>query len=249
MTEQVSWIAADWPAPAGVRAGVTTRLGGVSQGPFASFNLATHVGDDPVAVAENRARLHQQLYLPAEPRWLNQVHGVEVCTDTTPGNTADASVSRQPGQVCVVLTADCLPVLFCDQAGQVVAAAHAGWRGLAAGVLAQTVARMGVDTTQVLAWLGPAIGPDAFEVGEDVRSAFVALDPQYTQAFRAHTTGKWWMDIYLAARLQLTGLGLGGIYGGGECTFTDADRFYSYRRDRQTGRMASLIWISAGDRV
>lgn len=249
MPDQASWIVADWPAPAGIRAGVTTRRGGVSRGPFASFNLAAHVGDDPAAVDQNRARLCQLLQLPAEPRWLNQVHGIQVCTDTAPGTTADASVSRQPGQVCVVLTADCLPVLFCDKAGQVVAAAHAGWRGLAAGVVVETVHRMGVDAGNLLAWLGPAIGPQAFEVGEEVRSAFLALGPEYARAFKAHTTGKWWMDIYAAARLQLAGLGLTGIYGGGECTVTDADRYYSYRRDRETGRMASLIWMSADDSV
>lgn len=249
MADQPSWIPADWPAPAAIRAGVTSRHGGVSEGCYASYNLAGHVGDDPTAVAENRSRLRQRLQLPAEPRWLTQVHGIQVCTDTAPGAVADASITQQPGQACVVLTADCLPVLLCDQAGQVVAAAHAGWRGLAAGVLAETVHRMAVPASHLLAWLGPAIGPTAFEVGEDVRSAFLAQDPEYARVFRAHTEDKWWMDIYAAARLQLNSLGLARIYGGGECTVTAADRYYSYRRDRQTGRMASLIWISTDDKV
>lgn len=249
MANWSGWTKADWPAPARVQAGVTTRHGGVSTGPFASLNLATHVGDDPAAVAENRARLRQRASLPAEPRWLNQVHGTQVCTDCIPGATADASVTRQNGEVCVVLTADCLPVLLCDPLGQVVAAAHAGWRGLVAGVIEETVQRMGEDASTLLAWLGPAIGPHAFEVGKDVRSAFLDLDPEYARAFSAHTEGKWWMDIYAAAHLQLTRLGLTHIYGGGECTVTDADRYFSYRRDGQTGRMASLIWISADDTV
>lgn len=243
------WITADWPAPAGVRAGVTTRLGGVSQGPYASLNLASHVGDAPAAVAENRARLCQALRLPSDPIWLNQVHGTQVCTDAAPGTTADASLSRQTGQVCVVLTADCLPVLLCDRAGTVVAAAHAGWRGLAAGVVAETLTRMAVDPANVLAWLGPAIGPQAFEVGNEVRAAFLDLASDYAQAFADHTPGKWRMDLYTAARLQLAGLGVTRVFGGGYCTYSDAARFYSYRREQQTGRMASLIWISTGDRV
>lgn len=249
MADRPGWIWADWPVPTGILAGVSTRQGGVSEGHYASFNLAAHVGDEPLAVAENRRRLRQRLQLAAEPRWLNQVHGIQICTDTAPGTTADASLTRIPGQACVVLTADCLPVLLCDDSGQVVAAAHAGWRGLAAGVVVETVRRMKVDPGKILAWLGPAIGPDVFEVGDEVRAAFLALGPDYTQVFRAHTPGKWWMDIYAAARLQLGGLGLTRIYGGGECTVTESDRYFSYRRDGQTGRMASLIWISATDRV
>ncbi|MEJ2360619.1 MAG: peptidoglycan editing factor PgeF [Gammaproteobacteria bacterium] len=249
MSGQPGWIAADWPAPRSIRAGVTTRLGGCSLGKYASFNLASHVGDEPAAVSENRRRLRAALALPAEPVWLNQVHGIQVCTDAVAGSTADASVSREAGQVCVVLTADCLPVLLCDQAGKVVAAAHAGWRGLAAGVVTETVRRMAVAPADILAWLGPAIGPRAFEVGEDVRSVFVDQDTAYHRAFEAHTPGKWMMDIYAAARLQLAGLGIPAVYGGGACTFTDSERFYSFRRDHETGRMASLIWISADDRV
>ena len=237
------WIPADWPAPPGVWAGVTTRVGGVSQAPYASFNLAQHVGDDPAAVAQNRAQLNHSLHLPNEPLWLNQVHGIQVCTDVAVGTSADACVSHQPGRVCVVMTADCLPVLLCDQEGTVVAAAHAGWRGLAAGVIGETVTRMQRDPVQLMAWLGPAIGPRAFEVGDDVRNAFLGLAPSYATVFVAHGPGKWFMDIYAAAKLQLAGLDVGQIYGGEYCTYEDAGRFYSYRRDHTTGRMASLIWI------
>jgi YfiH family protein len=246
MTEP-GWLTADWPAPATVRAGTTTRLGGVSQLPYVSLNLATHVGDDPVAVMENRRRLRQFLQLPGEPVWLNQVHGVQVCIDVQAGTTADACVSQQPGQVCAVMTADCLPVLLCDLGGSVIAAAHAGWRGLAAGVLAETVTRMAVDPAMLMAWLGPAIGPRAYEVGDDVRDVFLGLAADYQQAFTAHTAGKWWMDIYTAARLNLANLGITRVFGGDYCTFEDSVRFYSYRRERDTGRMASLIWIQPSD--
>jgi len=248
MTAETGWIAADWPAPAAVRAGVTTRQGGVSQGPFRGFNLADHVGDDPAAVAENRAQLRRMLQLPAEPDWLKQVHGVGVRSLPAPGATADASISRQPGQVCAVLSADCLPVLLCDRRGLTVAAAHAGWRGLAAGVIRQTVLAMQCQPAELMAWLGPAIGPAAFEVGDDVNQAFLAEDAGYASAFAAGTApGKWQLDLYAAARRQLAALGVSRVFGGGFCTYHDAQRFYSYRRDRQTGRMASLIWISPAD--
>jgi len=248
MVAETGWIAADWPAPAAVRAGVTTRQGGVSQGPYHGFNLADHVGDDPVAVAENRAQLRRMLQLPAEPDWLKQVHGIGVSTLPAPGATADASVSRQPGQVCAVLTADCLPVLLCDRRGVTVAAAHAGWRGLATGVIRETVLAMGQEPAGLLAWLGPAIGPEAFEVGDDVRQAFLAENAGYASAFVAGAMpGKWLLDLYAAARRQLAVLGVTQVFGGGFCTYRDVQRFYSYRRDRQTGRMASLIWISPAD--
>lgn len=239
------WIPANWPAPSSIRAGVTTRAGGVSLPPFESLNLAQHVGDDPIAVQDNRHRLHQFLHLPVEPLWLNQVHGVEVCMEGLPCAAADASVSHGPDTVCVVMTADCLPVLLCNQAGKVVAAAHAGWRGLAAGVVPATLTRMQVDPAEVMVWLGPAIGPRAFEVGEDVRTIFLKQSAEYATAFRAHTQGKWLMDIYAAARLQLATLGVTQVYGGDYCTYEEAHRFYSYRRDGRTGRMASLIWIQA----
>lgn len=248
------WLVPDWPAPANVRACMTTRTGGVSRPPWDSLNPAGHVGDDPAAVAANRAILRR--HLPAEPLWLEQVHGCDVVArseETTvdlPPPCADASLARRPGQVCAVLTADCLPVLLCDRAGTVVAAAHAGWRGLAAGVLEATVARMAVPPCEVLAWLGAAIGPDAFEVGDEVREAFVARHPLAAVAFRPALPGtldgaprKWLADLYALARLRLAAAGVGEVYGGGLCTHADAARFYSYRRDGVTGRMASLIWL------
>jgi YfiH family protein len=237
------WIPATWPAPPGIRAGVTSRVGGVSRPPYASLNLGLHVGDDPAAVSENRTRLRNYLALPTEPHWLNQVHGIHVSTDSQACIQADAGVTHQPGQVCVVMTADCLPVLLCDRAGTVVAAAHAGWRGLAAGVIPETVLRMQVDAANIMAWLGPAIGPRAFEVGDDVRNVYLDLDKAYAPVFRMHSPGKWLMDIYAAARLQLAGLGVTQVYGGEYCTYENTELFYSYRRERETGRMASLIWI------
>lgn len=238
------WITPDWPAPAAVRACVTTRDGGVSVAPYASFNLGNHVGDVPAHVAQNRARVRAAL--PAEPVWLKQTHGLLVADATLaqPEAEADASVARQLDRVCVVMTADCLPVLFCDQAGTVVGAAHAGWRGLADGILEQTVAAMLVPPGQIMAWLGPAIGPGKFEVGEEVQAIFVADLPGASAAFQASKPGKWLADIYQLARLHLARLGVHQVYGGGLCTYTDATRFYSYRRDGITGRMASLIWLA-----
>ncbi len=232
-----------WSAPANVRALVTTRAGGVSQAPYGSLNLGGHVGDLAEAVAENRGRLRR--LLPAEPVWLEQVHGVAVAdADSASGlPRADASVARRPGVVCAVMTADCLPVLFCDDEGEVVAAAHAGWRGLVAGVLEATVARMGVAPSNVLAWLGPAIGPAAFEVGGEVRAAFLDSDPAAADAFVSSAEpGKWLADLYALARLRLVRAGVSRIYGGGECTYSDSLRFYSYRREGATGRFASLVW-------
>lgn len=239
------WIVPDWPAPARVRAGTTTRQGGVSVSPWNSFNLGDHVSDDPQAVAENRRRLREARHLPAEPLWLEQVHGIEVVDAATAHGKpmADASVAYRPGHVCAVLTADCLPVLLCDMQGTHVGAAHAGWRGLVNGVIEQTVLRMGRPANDLLAWLGPAIGPAAFEVGEEVRQAFIAQDPDATAAFTPSPAGRWLADIYHLARLRLQRLGVNHIYGGHWCTYTDAERFYSYRRDGVTGRMASLIWL------
>lgn len=234
----------DWPAPSGVRALVTTRLGGCSKVPFDSFNTATLVGDDPSSVAANRALL--RTCLPAEPAWLKQVHGVVVVDAATVGNghaAGDASVAFAPGIVCVVQTADCLPVLFARDDGSAVGAAHAGWRGLCHGVLEETVARLG-DPARLLAWLGPAIGPDAFEVGEEVRDAFMARDGNAINAFVPGTiAGKWLANIYMLARQRLLAVGVIRVYGGGLCTVSDAYRFYSYRRDRVCGLMASLIWL------
>lgn len=238
-------ISPDWPAPARVKGLMTSRQGGVSVAPWASLNLGDHVGDDPAHVAANRARLRRQL--PAEPGWLRQVHSarvVELGRDANP--EADASFTRQTVQVCAVLTADCLPALFCDRGGCIVAAAHAGWRGLAGGVLEATVAAMAAPPGDILVWLGAAIGPRAFEVGNEVRETFVSQHPQAADAFLAHPAsahGKWLADIYQLARIRLASVGVEAVYGGGRCTFTEAENFYSYRRDGVTGRMASLIWL------
>lgn len=236
-------ILPEWPAPANVRALQTTRRGGVSRGPFASLNLGDHVGDHPVAVAANRSILEREL--PAPPVWLKQVHGIAVADadHAAPGGEADAAVARQSGKVCVVMTADCLPVFLCDRAGTVVAAAHAGWRGLCAGVVEATIAAMQVPAAELLAWLGPAIGPQAFEVGGEVRAAFTAHDPAAAQAFVAHGEGKWLADIWQLARQRLAAAGVGAVFGGGRCTVSEADAFFSYRRDSKTGRMGSCIWL------
>lgn len=235
-----------WPAPAGVRAVSTTRAGGISKPPYDSFNLAGHVGDENAAVQENRRQLISKLSLPAEPVWLDQVHGTGVVDAALAVDVqqADASYVRQPGVVCAVMTADCLPVLFCDQRGQAVAAAHAGWRGLASGVLEATVAAMGVPADSLFAWLGPAIGPGVFEIGDEVRTIFVDRQPEASEAFSPLGEGQWLADIYHLARLRLALAGVGQIFGGGFCTFSDSERFYSFRRQSATGRMASLIWIA-----
>jgi len=245
----LDFIVPQWPAPARVRAIVTTRNGGGSQGRYASLNLATHVGDDPAVVAANRAVLRS--WLPAEPVWLEQVHGTNiVMAESAPGErslppVADGAWTRQPGVVCAVMTADCLPVLFCDDAGSVVAAAHAGWRGLCAGILERTVEAMRVTPARIQAWLGPAIGPGAFEVGTEVRSAFLQHDAGAAAAFVAgKKPGKWLADLYLLAKIRLARAGVIEVFGGDFCTYTDAQRFYSYRRDGVTGRMASLIWLA-----
>ncbi len=239
------WIVPDWPAPAGVRACMTTRAGGLSQGPWAGLNLGLRCDDDPAAVAENRARLER--CLPQPPKWLAQVHGSTVVdADTLDGlPQADASVARQPGTVCAIQVADCLPVLFTDRAGSCVAAAHAGWRGLAGGVLASTIARMGVAPADLLAWIGPGIGPAAFEVGDDVLQAFCNDHPENRAAFQALHPGKWLCDLPALARKALRRSGVGQVYGGRWCTYSDPQRFYSYRRDRITGRMAAVIWKAA----
>ena len=241
------WIVPDWPAPAGVHALITTRAGGVSRAPYASLNLGDHVGDDPAAVAANRLRLRQALVGADDPVWLEQVHGTRVIDAAlartgSPPEQADAAFARRPGVCCVVMTADCLPVLFCDASGSVVAAAHAGWRGLCAGVLEQTVAAMAVPPQTVLAYLGPAIGPQAFVVGDEVRAAFVARGATSAAAFSPLAAGKWLADIYQLARLRLAECGVEQVFGGAWCTVGDVTRFFSYRRDGRTGRMASVIW-------
>ena len=233
-----------WPAPAGVHALQTLRGGGCSEAPWNSFNLGDHVGDLPEHVQSNRAALRR--LLPDEPLWLQQVHGiVAVNAENCPVlSMADASFTHKANQVCAVMTADCLPVLFCDHAGTVVAAAHAGWRGLLDGVLEQTVASMGVAPSEILAWLGPAIGPACFEVGDEVRAAFVAKSADANKAFATHTPGKWLANIYQLARQRLNRLGVTEISGGDACTFSAPEHYFSYRRDGVTGRMASLIWLA-----
>ncbi len=233
----------DWPAPPSVQALVTTRLGGVSGEPYASFNLSYRVGDDEAAVDENRRRL--RAWLPAEPRWLRQVHGTVVvdADGVTAPVDADAAFTRSPGVVCTISIADCLPVLFCNRAGTVAGAAHAGWRGLAGGVLENTVAALGCAPAELIAWLGPGIGPTAFEVGADVLDAFVAHNEGARAAFRPQAGGKWLCDLFLLARQRLGALGVGAVSGGDRCTFREAERFFSYRRDRTTGRMAAFLWL------
>lgn len=242
----LQWISPDWPAPAHVKAAATLRTGGVSEGTFASLNLGSHVGDDASAVAENRRLLEAALQLPAAPVWLNQVHGTNVVVANSQGSppTADGSVAHQAGQVCVVLTADCLPVLFCDRAGTRVAAAHAGWRGLAGGVLGAAITALDVPPSQLLAWLGPAIEQDAFEVGPEVREQFMALDSRNAAAFTSNDRGRWQADLYQLARNELARLGVSDVYGGGLRCHADAERFFSYRRDQRTGRMATLVWLT-----
>jgi len=242
------WIVPDWPAPPGVRALSTTRAGGFSSGPWKSLNLGMYGGDDPALVRRNRDRLGR--CLPGEPRWLKQVHGVTVSrhpveSPTGAGDTepvADAQTAGSPGQVCVVLTADCLPVLLCNRSGTKVAAAHAGWRGLAAGVLEQAVQALEEPPGELLAWLGPAIGPDAYSVGDEVRESFVHADGAAAGAFVRKGQG-WLADLYALARQRLEGEGVVDISGGGHCTFAESERFFSYRRDGKTGRMASLVWL------
>jgi YfiH family protein len=244
------WIEPDWPAPARVRSLITTRNGGFSTGPCSSMNLATRVEDDPQAVARNRALL--RALLPGEPAWLQQVHGTRAVDATAVSSPveADASFTTAPGSVCVVMIADCLPVLLCDRAATVVAVAHAGWRGLSAGVLESTVAALRSAPDALLAYLGPAIGPDAFEVGQDVLEAFTRTDPQAARAFRpkvpdASGRPKWYADLYMLARQRLVRAGVHSVYGGGYCTYRDHARFFSYRRDPRSGRQAALIWLAA----
>lgn len=235
----------DWPAPANVRAATTLRSAGASTGAYASCNLGDHVGDAPIAVAANRAAVTAALALPRAPAWLQQVHGTRVvnAAEVTAPIAADGSFATAPGAVCAVLTADCLPVLLCTFAGDAVAALHAGWRGLADGVIEAGVRALARPGELMLAWLGPAIGPQRFEVGAEVRAQFCAHDPAAGAAFVPTADGKWLADIYLLARQRLAALGVTAVYGGELCTVSDAQRFYSYRRDGVTGRMASLIWL------
>lgn len=238
-------IKPDWPAPAHIHALTTTRVGGISQPPYDSLNLAIHVGDDTQAVIQNRQTLQTSLQLPQQPYWLNQTHSIiavpaKAISDTP---TADASFTQQTNIVCCVLTADCLPVLVCDKAGTTVAAIHAGWRGLADGVIEATINQLPVQPSELLVWLGPAIGPLAFEVKQDVIAAFTQHDSAALQAFTLLSADTWLGNMYLLARQRLHALGITAIYGGTHCTYTETNLFYSFRRDGHTGRMASIIWI------
>ena len=236
----------DWPMPANVRAVCSTRVGGVSTGCYASLNLGDHVGDTPDIVITNRLRYQQSAQMPSAPVWLQQVHGTHVLAVTSQsisGQQADASFTRDPGVVCTVMTADCLPLLLCDSAGTQVAAVHAGWRGLCDGIVEKSV-RQFENPTEVIAYLGPAISQTAFEVGAEVRAAFMAVATEAEQAFMPGAAGKWQADLYLLARQRLHSAGVSQIYGGNFCTYLQSELFFSYRRDGQTGRMASSIWLA-----
>jgi polyphenol oxidase len=242
MNKNKHWLTPDWPAPANIHALTTLRTGGVSTDEYGSLNLATHVGDDPEKVFENRQRLKDWLVLPAEPIWLEQTHSI-IAIDAAQSTTlqqADASYTDQADIVCAVMTADCLPLLICSTDGQKIAAIHAGWKGLLAGIISNTLAAL--KTTDVLVWLGPAIGANSFEVGEEVREAFVEKFPPFAAGFKQISEHKYLADIYQLARIELAERGVHAVYGGGLCTYTDQERFYSYRRDAKTGRMATLIW-------
>jgi YfiH family protein len=245
------WIEAAWPAPPRIRAGCTTREGGLSAPPYARLNLASHVGDSKTNVLANRQRLVEALALPSEPVWLNQVHGNRVINLEGEGVVAaisrleaDGSSTSTPGVVCAVLTADCLPLLLCDRTGTRVAALHCGWRGLARGIIDAGLEAMQCPPTEILAWLDPAIGPSAYEVDEQVLTAFQAHEPGLTAAFTPTRPGHWRLDLYQSARILLRRQGVEAIYGGVHCTCHESRFFYSHRRDGVTGRMASLIWIA-----
>jgi polyphenol oxidase len=246
MTGAIEWISPDWPVPANVRVVSTLRGGGASQGSYASLNIAAHVGDDPDSVRENRRRLGEAAGLPCEPLWLEQVHGCDVVAldGRTGVPMADAAVATTAGRVCAVMTADCLPVVIADRAGTRVGVAHAGWRGLAGGVVQATVAALGGDPADLVAWLGPAIGRGAFEVGPEVRLAFVQRLPNAGSCFLANDNGRFQADLCGLARNVLGRAGVGSVHGGAWCTATERDRFFSFRRDGVTGRMATIAWLA-----
>ena len=245
MRPSPDFIYPDWPAPENVRALTTTRVGGYSAVPFDSFNLSLRSGDNVEHVKRNRALLMESASLPAEPVWLRQVHGSRVidAADSEPYSEADGSYTQQPRVVCAVLTADCCPVFLCDRDGNRVAVLHCGWRGIARGLIEQGVARMGLSAERLLAWLGPAIGPSSFEVGDDVYAAFTAHDLDAAVAFRRKENDRWLADIYALVRQRLQSLGVTEIFGANYCTVLERQRFFSYRRDRVCGHMASLIWM------
>ncbi len=248
----IHYITPDWPAPNHIKAMFTTRQNGFSSGTYAALNLGMHVNDDPYNVVKNRSLLGE--YIPSEPLWLKQIHGVNhvwAKSNSLQNQSvaADAVMSREINTVCAVMVADCLPVFLCDTDGTIVGIIHAGWRGLAAGIVEKTVAAMQIKCDSLMAWLGPAIGPEYFEVGDEVKSQFVTFDHQANEAFtpvrqtKIPSEAKWFADIFLLARQRLVQSGVTQIYGGGICTYSDSERFFSYRRDGETGRMAALIWI------
>jgi polyphenol oxidase len=243
-------IRPEWAAPSNVQAAFTLRTGGVSVAPFDTLNVGMHVGDSPSAVAENRRIVREQLALPGEPAWLEQQHGTHVIDlDSEPtgsglGLRGDACITRARGRICVIQVADCMPVLFANRSGTAIAAAHAGWRGLAGGVLDATLRALACKPSEVSTWLGPAISQKHFEVGDEVRAAFVSRDASTAGAFIRNAAGRWQCDLYALARQQLTALGVSSVGGGSFCTFADPQRFFSYRRDGRCGRMAALLWMS-----
>lgn len=245
-SRRLQFLRPDWPAPANVGAATTTRGGGASVAPYASLNLGDHVDDQTSAVAENRRRVRAGLALPGEPVWLKQVHGNRVvdAAGVPPGTTADGAYAAERGVVCAILTADCMPIFVCNRAGTEVALLHAGWRGLADGVIEKGLERFRAPGSELLVWLGPAIGPAAYEVGEELRDIFVVQDADAAEVFRPGARGKWYMNLYAAARRRLTARGVRAIYGGDYCTAAQANLFFSHRRDGVTGRMASLIWLA-----
>ena len=237
------WLKADWSAPAGIVAGTTMRQGGVSRGKYASFNLGAHVGDVPEHVARNRDLFRGHFGLRADPPWLQQVHGTQVIRNPV-GNTireGDAIYSDQETVICAVLTADCLPVLLCSTDGAETAAVHAGWRGLCNGVIEATLAEFAAPGESILAWLGPAISQDAFEVGDEVRASFLSVHTNAENCFRQNSSGRWQADLYALARQRLAASGVSAVSGGTRCTYSESDIFFSYRRDGQCGRMATFI--------
>ncbi len=241
----IETIQPNWSAPPTVRASCTTRLGGVSAPPFGTLNLALHVGDDPALVAQNRKILREQMALPAEPCWINQTHGTQTVTlEQDISRDADAAVTRVAGTIAVVMIADCLPILLCNRAGNEVGAVHAGWRGLQAGIVESALAKMDSPNQQLMAWIGPGISQACFEVGDDVRSAFLDSTPHAQAFFSANRRGHWLCDLAGLAEQVLRAQGVGDVCRDAHCSYHDAERFYSYRRVATTGRMAALIWIS-----
>ncbi|MDH3354153.1 MAG: peptidoglycan editing factor PgeF [Chromatiales bacterium] len=239
-----SFITPEWPAPANIRSVMTTRLGGVSRRPYDSLNLGGHVGDVSTAVDANRQMITEQLHLPTQPKWLHQIHSATALNSTSSECEGDACFSHRVGDVCAVMTADCLPLLVCNRKGTEIAAIHAGWRGLLAGVIESTINALDASPNELMVWLGAAIGPNQFEVGSEVRQQFVDEDKRALNAFKpSANTEHWLADIYQLARIRLNRLGVRAIYGGGLCTYSDSERFFSYRRDGVTGRMGSLIWM------